>query len=423
MSVKKIIFILPYLNVNTTSSERFKSFIKAAEDSAGLETEVITIDYGISKSYFAGLSKENVDYYYPKNHKVVTFPPNIVQKLGFLAVDKGFKFLWRFFQLLHLLIYRRDIFYPGNIELKKVNRQQGFVFCSGSHFSLFTTANHLAQRLNFKLILDYRDPWTFGYNPVDGLRFVHSLKTFLGRRKELQLLRSATLITTVSNSIREFFPSEFFEKVKIIPNGSNFLNSQITATGSLSFNIVYAGTIYADQLKEEDFFQALEIFIKQRDLSRIRLEFLGANGNSALKKVIHKYGLDPITFITPRLNKEELLLRMNQASIFIHLRYSTKKHIISSKQAEYLNFSKPILLPISDGGDLEASILEHHAGFVTKNKEAFLLKLNELWQKFENGESLKVNHPKEVIEEISRAYIAKKFINELKKQPLNPPSL
>ena len=416
-SVKRIIFILPYLNLNTTSSERFKSFIKAAEANVNLVVEVITIDYGINKSYFAGLSKENVDYYYPENHKAVKFSLNIIQRLGFLAINNQIRFLWRVFQLLHLLIYGQDIFYPGNINLRSVVESEGFVFCSGSHFSLFSTGKTLAQSLNYKLILDYRDPWTFGYNPVDGVKFVHYLKVFFGRRREINLLNSADLVTTVSKSIKDFFPLNFINKVNVVPNGSNFFQTHLTPNlPHTSFNIVYAGTIYNEQLIEEDFFQALKTFIEQKNISRIKLEFLGASGNPKLKELIYRYRLNPITTITPRLKKEEFCLKMNQASVFIHLRYSNKKHIISSKQAEYLNFAKPILLPISDYGDLATSILEHQAGYVTENKEAFILKLNELWQKFENGESLKMNHSTEFLEEMSREYIANKLINELLKK-------
>jgi hypothetical protein len=114
---------------------------------------------------------------------------------------------------------------------------------------------------------------------------------------------------------------------------------------------------------------------------------------------------------------------MSQASAFIHLRYSGKKHVISSKQAEYLNFAKPILLPVSDDGDIAESILKNNAGYACKNQKEFLFVLNWLWKKFEKRESLEMNYPEELISEISRETIAKNLISEILKLSPNPPSL
>lgn len=414
ISKKKIIFILPYLNVNTTSAERFKSFIRAAELNESLDVEVIEIDYGIERSYFSGLSTSEVDTFYPKNYHKYLPKFNIIQKTGFRALNSGNVKLWRLLQLLHLILYRIDIFYPKYINKNFLHnyKKEGYVFSSGSHYSIFTTSQKLAKDLNYKLLLDYRDPWTYGYNPIDGFSFVHYLKVLLGRSKEKKLLNDASQILTVSKSLKDFFPNDVIHKINIVPNGSNFSHSEVSKkTDNSCFKIVYAGTVYNEQLEDETFFRAFSSFIVNKDTEKIKLEFIGSDGNKILKDIIKKYKLTNV-FISKRVNKKILLKHLNQASLFLHFKLKSNK-VISSKMAEYLNFGRPILLPISDEGDLKESILANNAGYVCYNESEIINVLENLYTRFLNKENLYINPTEALIEKISRKAIAEDFFNSL----------
>ncbi|MFC5283699.1 hypothetical protein [Pedobacter alpinus] len=418
---KQIVLILPYLNVNTTSAERFKSFIRAFELNNSLNTNVITFDYGIKKSYFLGLETTPADSFSPKNYQIIKVKLNLIQSLGVRFLNNDFKKLWRIFQLLHLIIYQKDIFYPNfslndlNIELKN----NDYIFTSGSHFSLFEIAENLSKKFGLKLILDYRDPWTLGYNPIDGLSVIHYLKILISRKKEIKLLNSAFLITTVSESLKSFFPLHYQSKIKIFANGSNFLIEEVEKqTQTKTFQIVYAGTIYREQLQDETFFESLQGFVVNKKTENIKLKFLGVGDNKSLKKLIKKYNLKNITSYTHRLKRDEFLLQMNNTSIFLHLKYGNKKDVISSKQAEYLMFNRPILLPVSDNGDIAESILKNKAGFVCNNQSEVLKALESIWTKFKNQENLYLNRIETYNFNISREKIAKDFVNMV----LNPPN-
>jgi hypothetical protein len=58
---KEIIFILPYLNVNTTSAERFKSLISAFDANDNFKVRILIIDYKLKRSYFTGLQTNSLD--------------------------------------------------------------------------------------------------------------------------------------------------------------------------------------------------------------------------------------------------------------------------------------------------------------------------------------------------------------------------
>ena len=407
---KEVILILPYLNVNTTSVERFKSLINAFESDESCTLRVIVIDDGIKRSYFGGLDRTNVEVVSDENHTQYYAKYNLIQRIAFECVNAGYSRCWRVLQLIHLLVYRTDIFNPGELKLKKSSSTQGFIITSGSHFSFFSAARKLAQQFNYKLILDYRDPWTFGYPSIGGMSFIHRLKKLAGRKKEESLLKEAHLITTVSNSLKKFFPQVYHSKVHIFSNGCNFSDLQIeNKTPHQKFNIVYAGTIYNEQLKDDVFFEAMKIFIAQKDAAKIGLRFIGALHSKALKTKIEKYGLTGITEITSRLKNTELIEYLNNASLFLHLRYGDKKSVISSKQAEYLAFRRPILLPVSDDGDIAESMYQNQAGYVCNNTNAVIETLEKLWAKFEKGENLFIIQPKEFIDGLNRKTIAESF--------------
>ncbi|WP_442794154.1 glycosyltransferase [Pelobium manganitolerans] len=407
----RLVFILPYLNVNTTSSERFKSFIIAAESREDTEVEVITFDYGVSHSFFKGLSFDNVDRFEPKKHKVLKPKLNSLQKLAFSALNKGSK-LWRVLQLCHLLIYGRDVFYPGSLfNYFEKGNQPTTIICSGSHFSFFDCAYQLAITYGFTLVLDYRDPWTFGYTAIDGFAFVQKLKVWYGRKKELKFLQKAQLVSTVSQSLKDFFPKHLRQKVEIVPNGSNFKEGDIRPNPlPKTFNIVFAGTLYQEQLSEPVFFEALQRFLKDKERQQIKVQFVGAGNSPALKVISEKYGLSDVVQTTPRLLMKDFLTYMNQASVFLHLRFPSKKGVIGSKYLEYLNFHKAILLPQSDEGDIAQAIGRDKAGFVCSGADDTLVALNKLWERFITKDSLTWENEVSAESAITRDEIARSFI-------------
>jgi glycosyltransferase involved in cell wall biosynthesis len=412
---KEIIFILPYLNVNTTSAERFKSFISAFQANSNCSLTVIIINYPTKKSLFSGYEKQN-DFFF--SAKTIYHNPrlNIFQKLGFYCLNKDYLKLWKILKLIQLIVFRTDIFYPNKLNnfINDFAGSKGFVIVSGGPFSFFNPAFLLSKSLKFKLIVDYRDPQTFGYVPLDGFLLVYWLRILLERLNEVKILKNAELIVTVSRSLKNLFPNKYLHKINIVSNGSNFnANDVIMKTPNEVFNVLYAGTIYNDQLLDKSFFNALNKFLKNKDLSKISLKFIGSSQNENLYKIIKDFHLENITEITPRLKKDELLNYLNNASLFFHLKLGNRKNVISSKQAEYLMFRRPILLPISDYGDMAESIINHNAGYVCESESQIFETLELLWNKFKNGENLFIQQNEEFIESISREKIAENFVKLL----------
>jgi glycosyltransferase involved in cell wall biosynthesis len=412
---KEIIILFPHLRENTTSFARFYTVVDVLLEQ-GFTIKIIEFTFPITKSLGMGhdVASETLNSKI-KNHILSVEPKlNLLQKAAFDSIKNGNIKLSKIFNYFHQLIFKRDIFYPGNKTLTQINvctNNGGCILSFGGPFSWFAFADKLADKLNYDLILDYRDPWTFGYTSLSSYTIIQNIKNNLQRKKEMQLLRKASLITTVSETLKSYYPKEFQEKLFVISNGSNYEEKEIfIEIQPETFDVVYLGTIYHEQLEDESFFKAFQSFIQHKDQSKINLNFLGSHLNPALKNVLHKYGLHHITTITKRLSKTEVLPYLNKASIFLHLKYGERSGIITSKQADYLAFRKPILLPITDHGDLEKSITQNNAGFVGNSMDDILGFLENRWSTFIKNDVITL-HSTVDLKDLSREAQAKKFVD------------
>lgn len=421
-STECIVLLLPHADGNTTSIGRFKSFIAALVKHYTF-VKVVYFTFPASGNLFLGIDNSTVDEtsitkIYANNLITVKPKLNSIQSLFFKLSTPNNRMYVKPLLWLHQFIYGNDIFTPTNINglintISNLQISKGYVIACGGPFGIFNIAKNLSTKLNYKLILDYRDPYTYGFAPIDGSVIIHRIKQVFKRKYELKLVKTATFITTVSNSLKNFFPKEIQNKIFVMPNGSNInINEATINPNPKYFNIVYAGTLYNTQLTNEFFFKALKIFIKDKDQSIINLFFLGSSGNVMIKKLLHKYNLTTISTVTPRLNKIEMLNHMCNATCFLHLKYGNNTGVITSKQADYLAFKKAILLPASDNGDLAESIFLNKSGAVCDNVNEIVEFLNSLWIKHSNKQSLIVESCLQTLE--TRETVANNFIKLLK---------
>lgn len=421
----KIILLLPHIDGNRTSLARFDSFINAL-NSQYEDFSIVNFKFPKSGDKFLGIENSNqnsisISSKYSK-HLINVLPHlNIVQSLFFYLADKTSRKLIKPLLWLHQAIYGNDIFTPKkskhlfkNIGIIEANKGKGIIVAFGGPFGIFSIAQYLCTTFDFKLVLDYRDPWTYGFPPIDGSFLVHQLKKFLKRKIEYSLLQTASLVITVSSTLKGFFPSEIQNKIIVLENGSNFdVNSnEITASPSI-FNMVYAGTIYQSQLADDTFFDALQIFIKDKPLTDIRLFFIGSMGNATLIKKLNDFGLLEITEITHRVKDKAMFSYLSNASVFLHLKYGDENGVITSKQADYLAFKKEILLPATDNGDIQESIIKNNAGVVCHSVQETVDFLNSRYFKQKQGDSMLINRFVDMGND--RKQIAQNFLNHINK--------
>lgn len=411
----QVILILPHLKLNTTSTSRFKSIIFALIE-AGISIKIIDFTFPINKTIGLGhqISNHEIEPDIKENYITIKPPLNLIQKLTFYFLNNFNNRIWKVLNWLHQLVYGTDVFCPNNLNLSQLrlnSYSRNIVIVFGAPFGIFKYAAKLSSIIDAKLILDYRDPWTFGYTPLDAKPFIYKLNQIFNRKRELKFLEQASFITTVSQSLKNLFPKKMHYKIEIFENGTNFHPEDLDINSKpKTFNILYAGTIYNDQLRETIFFEALKNFLVDKSKTMFKLQFVGSLDNSRLISTIKKFDLMEISEITPRLGNIELKTYLNQAYLFLHLRFGLRKDIITSKQADYLFFNKPILLPMNDDGDLCENIKNNNAGYVCNSVNENIEVLNLLWDNYINKKTTYKPNLNNISKIRNRESIAKEFV-------------
>ncbi len=407
--MKRFFFLVPYLNQNTTSINRIQSFIFEAAKRENILPYLLYFDFSNLNKMSIGIDGEIVSVL-PENTIILKPNLNILQKVSFWLLKKRYDRVFKFLTVLHQLIYLSDVFVVHDVRKQlsalKMTKKDTLIALGGP-FGLFNTAYNAYKCFDIKLVIDYRDPWTYGYPPVDGSFIFHYIKKYIVSKRENRILEASSLIFTVSDSLKSFFPDKYKSKINVVPNASNYKNIAVNYNPK-TFDIIYLGTIYDIQILDDSFFKVLGKWII--DKRNINLIFLGSNNNAKLKKVIASNKLEKYTIITKRVSKDIIGNYLENASLFLHLKYGDRKDIITSKQSDYLSFRKPILLPFTDTGDLENSINTNNAGYVCNSDKQILKVLDKLYEKFLNG-----NVETTVYNDItnSREYWAKRFIDDI----------
>ncbi len=321
--------------------------------------------------------------------------------------------------LLFLAIQGCDFYYPAN-SLKQYFKKNpltpnDLLVASGFPYSLFKVAAHLAREKKCKLILDYRDPWTYGYVPLDSSRLVSWVKNQLQRKTEDMCLNISARALCDSESVKKLFPEMYQNKIEVILNGANLhaIDTNRIISHYPIFRIVYLGTLYNDQLSDLSFFTALSELIKSKKLypGQFEVLFVGSLPNATLSSMITELDLGEFVFATPRLALTEAIEIAYTAATFLHLKYGERPEIDSSKHLDYLALQKPILLPNSDNGNAAKSIKKHNAGYVCNSTKECYETLCELWEKHQRGEGFKTVRSEDFLYNISREAEASKLVD------------
>nr|MBC7612534.1 glycosyltransferase [Pseudopedobacter sp.] len=405
-------WILTYdLRLNQTYTFRYISFLKRLIEKNN-NTKAIGLIFPFNPRHIEDVSINSSLIHTPQLIELTITNYNIIQRI-LLFIDAHQYPFWlkKSFLAIHVMVYKVDSWFVDPSNFKDIKTEPSIIISGGSG-GIIKSSYLLSKKFNAKLVVDYRDPWNFGYHLLETNHLIHSLKKRFTLKTELRILEYAHHITIVSESLKNCFPKKYHHKITIIENGSNFEQEdiiyQINAKPE-KFSISYLGTIYNDQLFEEDFFKAFaDFFHSIEDSSRIVLNFIGADKNQNLKNIIKKYKLESITNITARVNREELLPYLTDASIFLQLRFKGRSQIITSKIVDYLMFRKPILLPVSDKGDISETIKKYKAGYVCDGFEDITAVLRKEYQKFLDRKNITIDQKD--LSHLSRTEISKKLV-------------
>ncbi|WP_410221806.1 hypothetical protein [Pedobacter sp.] len=412
----KRIFVFSYYGKETYHTGYYRLLSLANTLSENFEVYFI---YGNIKEVKKGENKENL------TEIPLLYKNGILQKVYFF-LQKRSPYSAKLLVILNYLFTKREIFdlqketlfYFNNSEIKPA--KDDIIFTSFPSLSAHNLGYKLKKKYHSKLVLEYRDPGVFGYNLIYENEWMSKVRKLFLKKQEIRNLESADLLLTISDSIKKFFPERYFNNVHVVRNGFNNhkIDSSLIRDNQQKFILSYLGSIYSSQLEDITFFEAVKEFLVEYKISpdRFLLKFIGVNDRTALNKIIIRYGLENYTSISDKMPIEKAYDELYDSSMFFHLKYGNRKEVITTKQYEYLAFQKPILLPVSDNGDIAESIKKYNAGYVCNHKKEIIEVLIKSFKNHLEGKPLKINHTKEELYELSRQSQEEKLfklINEL----------
>lgn len=349
----------------------------------------------------------------------LSYTSSYFHKFYINLLESGRRGVAKLLLITHYFFTGREILDLGrefNKYKKKTNidlTQEDIVIVSFPSMAIHNLGYSLKQEFNCKLILDYRDPCTFGQLVYEN-KLLSSIRRFFLKRQELRNLKSADLIITISNSIRNLFPEKYRSSIQVIRNGYDIkkIDFNLINNHPYTFKLIYLGSVYNDQLTDTTFFRAVRKFIDKYTIQPqyFQIRFIGTGESLKLKDIIKHFNLEPYTYISKKMNIEQIYSELYSAAMFFHLRYGDRKKIITTKQYEYLAFQKPILLPVNDHGDLEESIKKYEAGYICEKEEEIVDILKKSIDNHFNGKPATIARTEEELYDLSRQAQEEKLI-------------
>lgn len=219
---------------------------------------------------------------------------------------------------------------------------------------------------------DFRDLWTENHT-VTGVPGVRVLEKIL----EKNIIRSAQIVTSVSEHLCNKFQANFVKKADLVYNApvSTFVGSNryISCSG---VTICYAGTIYPGWRDPTNLFERIRRLAKGNVLSSKKLQLIFASRHAGnFFALADEFDVQEFIDYRGAVSREESLALQQQADILLLLESNAPeaRGVLTGKVFEYLMTDKPILL-VGPGPDSELYqlLLKHDRLFTLDDLERFL---------------------------------------------------
>ncbi len=262
------------------------------------------------------------------------------------------------------------------------------VVSTGPPHSMHLIALALKQKTGIKWLADFRDPWT----NIDFYNKLMLTKSADRKHRELemQVLKSADILVTVSSNWAKDFKQLCNREVEIITNGFDENDFDIVdVKADKTFSIAHIGAMNKDR-NPVAFWQALSELVNEDEAFRneLKIKLIGKN-DVAVTESIEQNGLQQFTELIPYLPHNEIAKQICSSQVLLLPLNNTPNvmGIIPGKLFEYLAAKRPVFVIGNPAGDSARIVNEAGAGVVCDfgEKEKMKTELKNYFQKFLNG--------------------------------------
>lgn len=344
MDKKHIIIISVYFPpIISVASNRIFAFAKYL-DSSKYKISVITL---LSSKSATKIEIPNVDIHYIQNKQWIK-RATFAKKYPFLI--HKFRAAWNI--MLNKMgvndsrSWEKQAF--KTVEKCATNWINTVIISSYPTESPLAVASKIKQKYpEIKWIADLRDGISNNSNKSTILKKIQKEKL------EADILKSATVITSVSKPILQYLSNKnkrndlTFHEIR---NGYDF---EIGNNGLFNpiFTISYVGNFYGNR-NPEIFYKALEIIQSQHLIPDFQIKFVGVGGAVLVPSKLKKH----VTIIEKVPYSEAIELMRNSDALLLVLPVGENKGVYSGKIFDYLGVMRPII-PLIDPDDVAAELI------------------------------------------------------------------
>lgn len=427
--MKKILILSYYFPpCNIISSQRPQSFANNFAEN-GLFPIVVT-------RHWSGDEKNVLDYQY-SDHRAVSIEKNegfdVIRLPYFARFQRRFGWLLRYrlaSKLIYAPLYALGIFDPecdaddcfrDFLRDYLSENPVDFLLVTATPINTIKLGHMLADEFRIPLVADFRDLWNNQllnekYHPDLTSRYRNFFLAFHLRR----WLRSARLITSVSVPVLEGITQNLRppSKTLVITNGfEQYLfdsRQKPIASEHKQFVFSVVGTLHTTQ-DLSVMIEGLRIFLRDKNLEDIRLNFVGTAALPDVKKLLEANLPTACTFVTDRIPRSQALAEMQASDVLFYAGWRGFRGIASGKIYEYLGARRNILIAPNDRDVIESIIAKTDAGKIADTPEEFAKIMNAWFVEWKSTGKVEYRGIEEQIEKYTREKQAEKLALEILK--------
>lgn len=261
---------------------------------------------------------------------------------------------------------------------------------TGPPHSMHLIARKLFIHFDIPWLADFRDPWT-NIDFYKDLRLTAYADT-KHRRLERMVLRDATAVTVIGNTMAEDFNRILSRKYDVITNGydpEDILQSPIPEIDK-KFSIAHIGTLVSSRNPESLWFALEHLLTIHQELSRdLEIKLIGKIDHTVTES-LEIHGLTPYVSRISYLPHDQVVISQRQSQVLLLIINNTPnaKMILTGKFFEYLAAKRPILCIGPPDGDAASILRNTGAGLISDHGDSGTLMNHILnyYTRFQRGE-------------------------------------
>ncbi len=263
------------------------------------------------------------------------------------------------------------------------------IVSTGPPHSMHLTAWKITRQFNIPWLADFRDPWT-------NIDFYKDLKLTASANKEhhrleRMVLKDASAVTVISNTMAKDFTRILPRKYDVITNGfdSDDILLAPEAVMDKKFSIAHIGTLVSTRNPEALWSVLQTLITTHEDLAAdLEIKLIGKIDYTVTKS-LDSNGLARYVNRIPYLPHDQVVIAQRQSQVLLLIinNAPNAKMILTGKFFEYMAAKRPILCIGPLDGDAAEILKQTNSGLISDHGDIVSMERNilDFYSRYKNG--------------------------------------